>query len=206
MSKFDFLISPTSPITAYAVDEATPGNATGSRSFVTACRAQNRNALRGRPGLRLGHGVHMRLVSLSRFGLSRIGLRAGLCAASAVIQRKMYRLDTGRSWAASRCVLLNRQRSHPQRLGCAWPLLSPEAARALVKRMRLPRQKANDGKVLVSVDLSEIHHRPMPARSPVGRLASEAVVASARGVGASHDRHCRSLWPSYRSRRSIGFT
>jgi hypothetical protein len=71
----------------------------------------------------------MRLVSLSRFGLSRIGLRAGLCAASAVIQRKMYRLDTGRSWAASRCVLLNRQRSHPQRLGCAWPLLSPEAAR-----------------------------------------------------------------------------
>jgi Asp-tRNA(Asn)/Glu-tRNA(Gln) amidotransferase A subunit family amidase len=26
MSKFDFLISPTSPITAYAVDEATSGN------------------------------------------------------------------------------------------------------------------------------------------------------------------------------------
>ena len=48
-------------------------------------------------------------------------------------------------------------------LGC-----SPEAARALVKRLRLPRQKANDGKVLVSVDLSEINHRPMPARSPAG--------------------------------------
>ena len=31
----------------------------------------------------IGHGVDMRLVSLSRFGLSRIGLRAGLCAASA---------------------------------------------------------------------------------------------------------------------------
>jgi hypothetical protein len=30
MSKFDFLISPTSPTTAYAVDEATPGNATGT--------------------------------------------------------------------------------------------------------------------------------------------------------------------------------
>ena len=55
MSKFDFLISPTSPITAYAVDEATPGNATGSRSFVTACRAQNRNALRGRPGFGYSH-------------------------------------------------------------------------------------------------------------------------------------------------------
>jgi hypothetical protein len=35
----------------------------------------------------------------------------------------------------------------------------------LVKRLRLPRQKANDGKVLVSVDLTEINHKPMPARS-----------------------------------------
>ena len=50
-----------------------------------------------------------------------------------------------------------------QRLRC-----SPEAARALVRRMRLPRQKANDGKVLVSVDLNEISHRPMSARSPAG--------------------------------------
>jgi hypothetical protein len=48
-----------------------------------------------------------------------------------------------------------------ERLGC-----SAEAARALVKRHRLPRQKANDGKALVSVDLSEINHKPMPARSP----------------------------------------
>jgi hypothetical protein len=50
-----------------------------------------------------------------------------------------------------------------ERLGC-----SPEAARALVKRLRLTRQKANDGKVLVSVDLSEINHKPMPARTPAG--------------------------------------
>jgi hypothetical protein len=50
-----------------------------------------------------------------------------------------------------------------ERLTC-----SPEATRALVKRLRLPRQKANDGKVLVSVDLSEINHRSMPARSPPG--------------------------------------
>ena len=50
-----------------------------------------------------------------------------------------------------------------ERLSC-----SPEAARSLVKRLRLPRRKANDGKVLVSVDLSEINHRPMPARSPAG--------------------------------------
>jgi hypothetical protein len=50
-----------------------------------------------------------------------------------------------------------------ERLSC-----SPEAARALVKRLRLPRQKANDGKILVSVDLSEINHKPMPNRSPAG--------------------------------------
>jgi len=50
-----------------------------------------------------------------------------------------------------------------ERLNC-----SPEAARALVKRLRLPRQKANDGKILVSVDLSEINHKPMPTRSPAG--------------------------------------
>jgi hypothetical protein len=50
-----------------------------------------------------------------------------------------------------------------ERLNC-----SSEAARALVKRLRLPRRKANDGKVLVSVDLSEINHKPMPARSPGG--------------------------------------
>jgi hypothetical protein len=50
-----------------------------------------------------------------------------------------------------------------ERLGC-----SPEAARALAKRLRLPRQKANDGKALVVVDLTEIEHKPLPARSPSG--------------------------------------
>jgi hypothetical protein len=50
-----------------------------------------------------------------------------------------------------------------QRLNC-----SPEAARALVKRLRLPRQKANDGKALVTVDLAEIEHKPLPGRSPAG--------------------------------------
>jgi hypothetical protein len=49
-----------------------------------------------------------------------------------------------------------------ERLNC-----SAEAARALVRRLRLPRHKANDGKALVSVDLSEINHKPMPTRSPV---------------------------------------
>ena len=59
-----------------------------------------------------------------------------------------------------------------ERLGC-----SPEAARALVKRLRLPRQKANDGKVLVSVDLSEVNHKPMPARSPAGHPITAALKA-----------------------------
>ncbi len=53
-----------------------------------------------------------------------------------------------------------------ERLGC-----SPEAARALAKRLRLPRQKANDGKALVVVDLTEIEHKPLPARSPTGTLS-----------------------------------
>ena len=55
--------------------------------------------------------------------------------------------------------------------------ISPEAARALVKRMRLPRHQANDGKTLVSVDLSEIQHKPMPARSWRGDQAVTGTVA-----------------------------
>jgi hypothetical protein len=38
----------------------------------------------------------------------------------------------------------------------------------LVKANALTPLKANDGKILVSVDLSEINHKPMPARSPAG--------------------------------------
>ena len=34
--------------------------------------------------------------------------------------------------------------------------ISPEAARALVKRHRLPRSRSNTGKTLVHVDLTEI--------------------------------------------------
>src|SRR6516162_9307733 len=79
-----------------------------------------------------------------------------------------------------------------ERLHC-----SPEAARALVKRLRLPRQKANDGKVLVSVDLTEINHKPMPARSPANHDALtgplkarieelEGTVAKAEASAAGH--------------------
>jgi hypothetical protein len=41
-----------------------------------------------------------------------------------------------------------------------------EAARALVRRLKLPRQPGNDGKVRITVDLAEIQDKPMPARSP----------------------------------------
>jgi hypothetical protein len=41
--------------------------------------------------------------------------------------------------------------------------VSSEAARALAKRMRLPRSRANDGKALIAVDLAEIQHKPLPS-------------------------------------------
>ena len=57
---------------------------------------------------------------------------------------------------------------------------SPEAARAVAKRLRLPRSRANDGKTLVSVDLDEIEHKPMPARSPGGHQAVTALKAKSK--------------------------
>ena len=46
--------------------------------------------------------------------------------------------------------------------------ISPEAARSLAKRLRLPRSLSGDGKALVGVDLAEIRHTPRP---PSGRQA-----------------------------------
>lgn len=45
---------------------------------------------------------------------------------------------------------------------------SQEAARALVRRLRLPRTIGNDGRVQVAIDLSEIAHTPMALRTPPG--------------------------------------
>ncbi len=44
--------------------------------------------------------------------------------------------------------------------------VSAEAARALAKRLRLQRQRGNDGKARVVVDLADVPHKAMPARSP----------------------------------------
>jgi nuclear transport factor 2 (NTF2) superfamily protein len=64
------------------------------------------------------------------------------------------------------------------RLSC-----SPEAARALVRRLRLPRQKANDGKVLVSIDLNEINHKPL-RRSPGDHRPITATFQAIEGLQA----------------------
>ena len=42
-----------------------------------------------------------------------------------------------------------------------------KAARSLTRRLRLPRQTGNDGKVRINIDLAEIQYKPLPARSPV---------------------------------------
>jgi hypothetical protein len=56
--------------------------------------------------------------------------------------------------------------------------VTSEAARAIVKRNRLPRSHANDGKTLVAVDLEELRHKPLPARSPRGDQSVTDVVAT----------------------------
>jgi hypothetical protein len=53
---------------------------------------------------------------------------------------------------------------------------SPEGARALAKRLRLPRTRSNDGKTLVAVDLAEIRHTAMPGRSPAGEQSNAAAL------------------------------
>ena len=84
--------------------------------------------------------------------------------------------------------------------------ISPEAARALVKRQRLPRSRSNDGKTLVQVDLSEINHSPVPraSQAPAGHQAVTALKqrieeleaelaemeAVARGHRADFEREC----------------
>jgi cell division protein FtsB len=55
---------------------------------------------------------------------------------------------------------------------------SHEAARSLVRRLRLPRQMGNDGTVRVNIDLAEIQYKPLPQRSPGGqRVDFEALKA-----------------------------
>jgi hypothetical protein len=59
--------------------------------------------------------------------------------------------------------------------------ISPEAARSLAKRLRLPRSKGNDGKTLVTVDLADVQHTPLPSRSPGGHQAGTAALKAQVG-------------------------
>jgi hypothetical protein len=72
-----------------------------------------------------------------------------------------------------------------ERLGC-----SRDAARELVKRLRLPRHMANNGKALVCIDLSEIKHNPTPTQSPAGPLpataSQECIEPKQEGAAASY--------------------
>ena len=57
---------------------------------------------------------------------------------------------------------------------------SPEAARSLARRLRLPRRPGNDDKVRVTVDLGEIQYKPRPARRPAGDHRAETDALNAR--------------------------
>jgi hypothetical protein len=59
--------------------------------------------------------------------------------------------------------------------------ISPQAARSLARRLRLPRSLSDDGKALVSVDLAEIRHRPRPPR---GRAGNSALLAEIEALTA----------------------
>ena len=55
--------------------------------------------------------------------------------------------------------------------------ISPQAARSLARRLRLPRALSDGGKALVSVDLAELRHTPRP---PVGRQAGSIALLAAK--------------------------
>ena len=63
--------------------------------------------------------------------------------------------------------------------------ISPEAARALVKRHRLPRSRSNDGKTLVQVVLTEISHSPV-SRGPQAPAGHQVVTALKQQIETLH--------------------
>ena len=58
--------------------------------------------------------------------------------------------------------------------------ISSEGARAIVKRNRLPRSHDKNGKTLVAVDLDELQHKPLPARSARLLPMADVVALKAR--------------------------
>src|SRR5262245_20447517 len=68
-----------------------------------------------------------------------------------------------------------------------------EAARAVVKRHRLPRSRTNDGKTLVAVDLDDLRHKPLPARSPRGHRGGRHTEGKGRRTGSRTDQGRRAF-------------
>lgn len=58
--------------------------------------------------------------------------------------------------------------------------ISREAARSLARRRRLPRSQSEDGKALVSVDVSELRYTPRPRRAR--RAPIDATLAQIEAV------------------------
>jgi hypothetical protein len=65
-----------------------------------------------------------------------------------------------------------------------------EAARSLVRRLRLPRTKGNDGKARVNVDLNDFQYKPMPIRKPDGRQASTIEALQAELARTEVEKRC----------------
>lgn len=65
--------------------------------------------------------------------------------------------------------------------------ISPEAARAVARRLCLPRSRSSDGRTLVSVDMGEIRHQ---RRAPTGRSVEvetlRAEIAQLASTVATH--------------------
>ena len=86
--------------------------------------------------------------------------------------------------------------------------ISPEAARSLAKRLRLPRSLSEEGKALVSVDFAEIHHTPQPpGRRQAGNVTLlgaqiEALKAEIAQLEVKRSQSPRRLRAGTRSRRS----
>src|SRR4029077_10744512 len=75
--------------------------------------------------------------------------------------------------------------------------ISPQAARSLSRRLRLPRSLSDDGKALLSVDLAEIRHTPRPPRGRAGNSALlaeiealKAEIARLETMAADHRADC----------------
>jgi hypothetical protein len=78
--------------------------------------------------------------------------------------------------------------------------VSAEAARAIVKRHRLPRSRSNDDKALAAIDLQEIKHKPLPARPP----RSHRAVTGRSATWSPHSKRGLPNWkPSSSSNNSV---